>query len=153
MADSNIPTLDDDQRTFVRDNCLASAVRRADRAVTQLYDDALRTKGLRTTQFNLLIAIASTEPVRQKALALRMGMDKTTLTRNLRPLERDGLVRVDQGEDRRTRNLSLTDKGHRTLHDAYALWRRAQGQAEALLGGDRVRDLVADLRAAVITLG
>src|SRR3546814_19389843 len=90
--------------------CTCFKLRRAARRVTQLYDRHLQPTGLRITQFGLLARLR-VEPLQMTALAERMGMDRTTLTRNLRPLERLGYVTVDPGEDRRTRTVAITSEG------------------------------------------
>ena len=153
MSESNLVTLDDADAALARESCLSTALRRADRAIMQLYDEALRPSGLRVTQFSLLMAIRSLEPVRQNELARRTIMEKTTLTRNLAPLARLGLVRIDAGADRRVKELSLTPQGHRLLAQAFPLWRQAQRKAERRLGKGAVVELVADLTAAVHTIG
>lgn len=153
MPDHDVSRLHDADAALVRRTCLSSALRRADRAVMQLYDEALRPSGLRVTQFSLLLAIRGLEPVSQKELARRMVMEKTTLTRNLAPLRRDGLVRIAPGADRRVRELSLTAKGHRILAHAFPHWRRVQARVEGSLGADRVSQLVADLSATAAEIG
>ena len=85
--------------------CACFNLRKAARAVTQLYDDALRPAGILATQLPLLIATGRLERVTISQLAEAMVMDRTTLTRNLRPLERDGLVRTKPGKDRRVREI------------------------------------------------
>src|SRR6476659_8600571 len=87
--------------------CACFHLRRATRALTQLYDDALRPAGVRTTQFTLLNAIRIAGPATVRRLATTVVMDRTTLTRDLRPLERQGLVLIEPGEDRRERKVDL----------------------------------------------
>jgi DNA-binding MarR family transcriptional regulator len=133
-------------------SCLFLGLRRADRAVMRIYDEALRPCGLRATQFGLLVALRVLAPVSVSELARNAVMDRTTLTRNLAPLERAGLVRIEPGEDRRVRVVSLTAGGRRKLARAYPHWRDAQGRARSLLGKELSNSLVAQLHAAVQAL-
>jgi DNA-binding MarR family transcriptional regulator len=109
--------------------CACFAVRRAARAITQHYDRALRPTGLRATQFTLLTVLALAGPLPMSRVAGRLGMERTTLTRNLRPLVRQGLVTVGDGDDRRIRTLTLTTKGRRAAVAALPHWRQAQRMA------------------------
>ena len=106
--------------------CICFAVRRAARAITQHYDRALRPTGLRATQFTLLTVLALAGPLPVSRAAGRLGMERTTLTRNLRPLVRQGLVTLGDGDDRRIRTLTLTAKGRRAAVAALLHWREAQ---------------------------
>jgi len=130
-------------------SCSVFALRRATRAITQLYDDALRPVGLRATQFSVLAVVRAFEPAPQKELARLAQMDGTTMTRALKPLEREGLVRIQPGAtDRRQRVVSLTPKGRRRLAKAHALWEGAQAQLMDRFGEDPTRDLVRSLHDA-----
>jgi DNA-binding MarR family transcriptional regulator len=115
--------------------CNCTALRKATRRVSQLYDSALEPCGLRTTQRAILnhIARAGTPPIGELAEAL--VMDRGALTHNLKPLERDGLVKVgvDPG-DRRNRLISLTAAGRAKLAESELLWKRAQQGFEAAFG-------------------
>jgi len=99
----------------------------AARAASLVYDDALRPVGLRVTQFSLLTRAALIGPVESWRLSEAAGLDKTTLSRNLRPLARRGLVAVEPGEDHRTRLIRVTPAGEKLLKEAAARWRAAQG--------------------------
>jgi DNA-binding MarR family transcriptional regulator len=145
--------LDTGQARKIAQGCLANALRRADRAAMQYYDEALRPFGLKMTQMSLLVALRLSEPVTVQKLAGTMVMDRTTLTRNLGALERQGLVTIAAGEDRRTRQVSLSRKGHALLAKAQPAWRKAQARVERRLGGDRTRRLVAELAGTVEALG
>ncbi len=137
----------------IAESCLANALRRADRAAMQYYDEALRPFGLKMTQMSLLVALRLTEPATVRKLASTMVLDRTTLTRNLGALERQGLVAVAPGEDRRTRQVSLSRKGHALLAKAYPQWRKAQARVERRIGTDRTHRLVAELAGTVEALG
>jgi DNA-binding MarR family transcriptional regulator len=110
----------------VADGCACRHLRRAARAVTQLYDEALRPSGLRITQFTLLVGVAVSEPVPITRLADALGLDRTTLTRDLRLLTDRGLVETATGDDRRMRVVRLTGQGREAIGRAYPLWQRAQ---------------------------
>ncbi|MDJ0937659.1 MAG: MarR family winged helix-turn-helix transcriptional regulator [Kiloniellales bacterium] len=128
--------------------CANFNLRRASRALGQVYDAALRPLGLKGTQFSLLTALALLGPVPLSELARELGMDRTSLTRNLRPLLREGYVREDRGEDRRQRLLALTEAGLRIYREALPLWRAVQDRIEARLGTERLERLLSDLAAA-----
>ena len=127
--------------------CACFNLRKAARAVTQLYDAALEPAGLRATQFSLLAAAAALGSPTVGELARAMVMDRTTLTRNLRPLERQALIALSPGADRRTRHVTLTPEGRQRLDDALPLWRRAQLGIVEGLGPARWDRLLGDLRA------
>src|SRR5215469_18004271 len=117
----------------------------ASRAVTRLYDDTLRPVGLRATQLVLLVAIGSGEAVSITALAKLIGMDRSTLTRNLTPLEREGLIRVGNEGWRRSRTIEITNKGHSRLRKALPFWEKAQSTMRQKLGSRRWPVIMADL--------
>ena len=115
-------------------NCACLKVRMAARAVTRAYDSALRPIGLRATQLSMLVAIAIASAISIAALASFLGMDRTTLTRNLRPLEKEGLISVGPEGWRRSRTLEITKKGRSRLREALPLWERAQDALRQKLG-------------------
>jgi DNA-binding MarR family transcriptional regulator len=129
--------------------CACTHLRKAARAVTQVFDEALGSSGLRATQFTLLVTsrLAGETPVRE--LAERMVMDRTTLSRNLKPLVRKGLLEVRPGEDGRMRLVQITPEGERTLGKAYPLWERAQHEVVGALGEDRYEALLGDVARAI----
>jgi len=129
--------------------CACSNLRKAVRAVSQLYDDAFRPIGLRATQFGLLGATGMNGPLTINRLAEAIVMDRTTLTRNLRPLEKQGLLRIRSGKDRREREVSITKRGGIILAKGYPLWQKAQGKVIKGLGQERVSRLLKDLSAVV----
>jgi DNA-binding MarR family transcriptional regulator len=117
----------------------------AARAVTRLYDDKLRSVGLRATQLAVLVAIGDDDVVSITALAKFMGMDRSTLTRNLAPLEREGLIRVGIEGWRRSRTVEITKKGRLRLREALPLWEQAQEALRRKLGIRRWDVIQADL--------
>ncbi len=121
---------------FQTTQCLCLASRRAARAITRRYDNALRAHGLRATQFSLLSGLALKGPLPIGALASLLGADRTTLTRNLAVAEARGLVAVAPGEDARARIASLTAEGRRVLESAYAAWRAVQEGLTGDIGND-----------------
>ena len=117
--------------------------------MTQLYDEFLRPVNLRSTQFSLLGLLAHMGTMRITALADAAVMDRTTLTRNLDPLERDGLVRIRPGEDARVREVTLTPAGRDRLLAALPMWETAQKELTEKLGAARSHRFLADLTAAI----
>jgi DNA-binding MarR family transcriptional regulator len=114
--------------------CRCLALRRASRAVTQHYEACFRGAGLRATQFTVLSALAVAGPVTVSRLARILGMERTTLTRNLRPLEASNWIDVELDEkDQRLRQVTLTPRGLATARAALPAWRKAQVNAGPLL--------------------
>jgi len=139
-----------DESRHAAGDCLAFAVRKAARVLTQTYDESLAPVALKSTQFSLLNAANLADGVGINRLAEIMAMDRTTLTRNLRPLVSEGLIDLRPGADRRSRTIRITPAGRRRLARALPLWREAQNRAVERLGvarSDRLRrDLAAVLR-------
>jgi DNA-binding MarR family transcriptional regulator len=134
--------------------CAMLSLRQAARSVTQLYDEMLRPSGLKGTQYSALRIVAAREPVSVSELSEIMVMDRTTATRNLRLLERDRLVRLSPGDDRRTRLVSLTRRGRSTLEKANGYWAEAQRAVEAQFGKARFESLRDELaRMTDVTRG
>src|SRR5215831_7862920 len=118
----------------VMETCVCTKVRAAARAVTNAYDEALRPSGLRATQFAVLAAVGADGAVSITALAQRLGMDRTTLSRNLGPLESAGLVKLGNEGWRRSRMLEITRKGRTQYDKAVPLWEKAQHALHRKLG-------------------
>jgi len=132
------------------EECICLAVRQAARHVTQSYDHFLAPAGLRTTQFSILAKLGRKGPMTINALAADLVMDRTTLGRNILPLERDGLIAVTSPDsDRRSKELSLTKAGERRVAAARKCWSEAQARFESDFGSRRAADLRALLRAVV----
>ena len=116
--------------------CVCLGVRKAARQVARRYDDAFRPLGITSGQFSILSALLRDRAVPLGALADVLGMDRTTLNRNLKPLEEEKLiVTTTTKEDRRVRGLSLTNKGRALLDRAIPIWRTAQADSERRLAG------------------
>ena len=121
-------------------NCLA--LRQAARHVTQLYDQLLAPTGLRATQFSILAKLRRLGPMTINALARDLVMDRTTLGRNILPLQREGLIAVVKGRaDRRSKELALTETGLAKLRAAVDGWTAAQARFETTFGDERAREL------------
>jgi DNA-binding MarR family transcriptional regulator len=131
----------------VATDCTAASLRRAARALSSLYDAHLAETGLRGTQFSLLVAISLMGEPAVTMLAERLGLDRTTMTRNLAPLVRDGLLEDAAAGDRRVHSVKLTAKGRRTVERALPLWDAAQAEVSRALGERRRRELVEGLDA------
>jgi len=125
--------------------CVCFNLRKAARAVTQLYDSYLRPSGLRATQLTLLLAARGVGPVQISRLAKGAIMDRTTLTRNLRVLERKKLITVRAGLDRRAREVALTDRGQDVLMKAMPLWGKAQAHVQKGISEEVLNRLLEDL--------
>lgn len=127
-------------------------MRQAARHITQFYDQFLAPSGLRTTQFSILAKLRLLGPMTINALAANLVMDRTTLGRNILPLERDGLIAVEKGSrDRRSKVVQLTEAGASGFRAAARGWMQAQRQFEAAFGAKRTADLRALLAAVVAT--
>ena len=116
----------------VKCNCLS--LRQATRRVTQLYDHALAEIDLRATQFQLLAMCKRHGPVTLNVLAELMVMDRATIGHNLRPLKARGLIRIAVGQDRRSREVSVTKNGQALLTRGLAIWRKVQHSFEREFG-------------------
>jgi DNA-binding MarR family transcriptional regulator len=127
----------------VRDTCLCLHLQRAARAVARRFDAALRPIGLTSGQFSLLMSLNRPEAARIADVSALLAIDRTTLTANLKPLERRGLVRISvEDADKRTRRLALTPEGRALLNAAVPVWRRTHAKIDALLtdlSPDRLR--------------
>jgi len=122
-------------------SCICVNLRRAARAVSQIYDEALAESGIKITQFSLLRAVERNEPVAISALADELELDRTTMARNLGPLERDHFVKLTPGSDQRVTEVRLTPKGRAALAKALPLWENAQAGIASLLASGRVEQL------------
>ena len=119
---------------LVRDTCLCLHVQRAARALARRFDGALRPSGLTNGQFSLMMSLNRPQAPGMAAVASLLGMDRTTLTAVLKPLERRGLIKVKADpKDRRGRSMTLTPKGRRLLADAVPIWKSTQAAVESLL--------------------
>jgi DNA-binding MarR family transcriptional regulator len=125
--------------------CACGRLRRAARALTQLYDDLMTPSGLRVTQFSLLRMLASRGTATMSELARALLLDRTALSRTLDPLVERGWVAIVPGRDARTREVSLTRDGARAIRAAEPYWKRAQAQVAARIGAANLDVLIATL--------
>jgi DNA-binding MarR family transcriptional regulator len=133
-------------------DCNCFAIRSAARHVTQFYDQLLARTGLRSTQFSILAVLRRSGPLTIKGLAKAMVTDRTTLGRNILPLERDGLIRIAPvAMDRRAKELQLTKAGAKRLQEAVQEWSAAQSRFEDRFGSKRTAELRSMMRAVVAT--
>jgi DNA-binding MarR family transcriptional regulator len=132
------------------EDCNCFVVRSAARHVTQLYDQFLAPVGLRVTQFSILAKLKRFGPITINALAKEMVMDRTTLGRNVLPLERDALIKIEaSATDGRAKKLHLTKAGEKRLLAGREAWMQAQARFEDRFGAKRAADFRAMLRAVV----
>ena len=131
---SSNPELPYETTIMVRDCCLCLHVQRAARALARRFDEALRPFGLTNGQFSLLMSLNRPEPPGMGPVASLLGMDRTTLTAALKPLQRRGLIKLTvDPSDQRSRRASLTRKGTVLLAKAVPVWERTSMEVEALL--------------------
>ncbi len=132
----------------VRDRCLCLHLQRAARAIGRRFDEALRPVGLSHQQYSLLVSLNRPQPPKMGDVAEFLAMDRTTLTANLKPLERRGLVVIaPDPKDRRSRRLALTDAGRDILVQAVPIWRRTHDEVDALVADSDTGGLRQDLTA------
>jgi DNA-binding MarR family transcriptional regulator len=127
-------TPDDRERLLRGLSCTNMHLRRAARAVSSFYDQLLAPAGLHGNQLTLLIPVALMPGVTINQLAGRVGLDRTTLARNLKLLQQQALIVVRPGTDQRTRVVELTARGQHAVQQALPLWERAQQQVATALG-------------------
>jgi DNA-binding MarR family transcriptional regulator len=148
MTTDNLPQVEE---------CTCLTVRQAARHITRFYDQYLAPFYLRTTQFSILAKLKQLGPLMINALADELVMDRTTLGRNILPLERDGLISVEQGRtDRRSKELRLTDAGVERLRAARLGWSEAQTRFAAAFGDERtagLRTLLGEVSATDLPAG
>jgi DNA-binding MarR family transcriptional regulator len=129
--------------------CVCFHLRRSARTITQFYDRVLAPAGLKATQFTLLNLVRRAGGLPFSSLAAVLGMDRTTLTRNLRPLERDGLVKIEPGADRRVKVVRLTRAGEKKHADAEPLWAGAHARISQGIGEATWKSLRKDLSRTI----
>jgi DNA-binding MarR family transcriptional regulator len=129
-------------------SCIVANIRAASRIITQFYDAVLKPSGLRITQFTLMAALIEAEPISLTKFADFVAMDRTTLARNLSPLEREGwlVVAVDEF-NKRQRIISMTDTGRQRYQETLRLWRKAQAHMIEHFGVESWEALLTKLRA------
>ena len=131
--------------------CTCFKLRKLTRAMSRLYDQHLAGAGLKTTQYSVL-ANAARAALPVADLAELLGLERTTLTRNLKPLIDAGWLELLPGADSRQRIVTITDAGRDKVKQAYVVWRRAQSEFEQLMGRDAVRALHEQLETTLTQL-
>jgi DNA-binding MarR family transcriptional regulator len=132
----------------VRDTCLCLHAQRAARALARRFDTAFQPMGITSGQFSLLMSLNRPEAPTIGSVSGLLAMDRTTLTANLKPLRRRGLVAVTPDEaDRRSRRLALTPQGRVVLRTAMPIWKRTQAEAEQLVAASGAETVRAALRS------
>lgn len=129
----------------VNAECCCFNLRKITRSVTQYFDRHLDPSGIRATQFTLLIALSSTNAKTLTEIAEGLVMDRTTLTRNLKPLEKLGFISTVQTVDKRSKAYILTEKGREVLAKAVPLWREAQQHVVSNFGDERYQNILTEL--------
>ena len=130
----------------ISSRCIASRVRQLNRVMTALYDDALRGVGLTGNQLNVLVFVSQHGFPTAGALARHMQMDASTVSRTIERMRKDGLLLIQEGKDARTRELRLSEKGESMIVKALPSWRKAQKQAQKLLGTFRAGAIASAVR-------
>jgi DNA-binding MarR family transcriptional regulator len=142
---NQVQPIDEATLNRVGASCTCFSLRKAARVVTQLFDEQMAPSGLLVTQFSILGVIATMKESTMNQLAQYLVMDRTTLTRNLKPLEREGLIQINPGKDKRTRLISLTPEGIEALQKALPLWELSQSSMISQLGKERWESLMSHL--------
>lgn len=129
------------QQTPFDDPCSCFYLRRAARLVTRQYAETMKAAGLKSSQFSILSMLSFYGELTITELADKMGLERTSMSRNLHPMEKDGLISVSDERDNRRRYISLTRKGQATYKKALPLWNQAQQQFREQLGADEMKTL------------
>lgn len=132
-------------RKEIGKTCVCFNLRRAARQVTQRFDRTLRQSGLKANQFSILMVSYDQDGILLTRMAKILGMERTTLTRNLAFLERLEMVAIESGDDRRERRIRITENGAGLLEKALPLWQQAQHEIVELIGGDKWEGLLPGL--------
>lgn len=142
--------MDEMSAILIGQSCHCLALRSAARSIARRYDEALRSVELSNGQFSILVAVSAMQPASPQALGDALGMDRTTVTAALKPLQRRGLLVVNASEDDlRTRLVSLTPDGSSLLRRAMPLWREAQRQVARRVGGEESAARMREQLAAI----
>lgn len=133
-------------------SCLNFNIRKAMRAVSQHFDKTMAPSGLRGTQFTILTVLSRTEDLSITELAHYLVMDRTTLTRNLKPLEKEGYIKIIPDlADRRSRRIELTGAGEKVQKSAMPYWQKAQSEMVDYMGKTNAKRFITDLRIAAMS--
>jgi DNA-binding MarR family transcriptional regulator len=136
----------------VMENCVCFNLRWVARAVTQFYDGEMRRHGIRPTQGTILASLITRDSWNMAELSDWLGMERTTLVRNLGPLRRDGLVKVGGGGRGRIVELAITAKGRKQIEKITPAWKSSQSAMVKTLGAKRWSAILSDLETAALAL-
>ena len=148
--------MDEEKRRYVKDigrRCACFNLRRASRLITRRFDEAFRDFGLKATQLSVLMAIYHAPYQPLSKLASILGMDRTSLTRNLKILEERGLVLAEESDDKRERRIGISPEGERLLEEVFPIWRKVQGEVEETLGVEHWENLLSGLHQVARQFG
>lgn len=134
------------------ENCVCFDLRWVTRAVTQCFDVEMRRHGIRPTQWSILVPLSARDNWTMAELSDWLGMERTTLLRNLRPLQRDGLVEIVGGGRGKPVELTITARGRKQIEKITPAWRAAQSAVVKTLGAERWSDVLSDLESAALAL-
>ena len=151
-AGVHIHTMSKELDMSAMENCVCFNLRSVARVVTQFFDAEIRRHGIRPTQRTILMALSAEESWTMAALSDWLGMDRTTLVRNLGPLQRDGMVQTVGGGRGGRVELSITAKGQKKIKESLPAWRSAQSAAVKTLGEQRWSAILSDLETAALAL-
>ena len=135
-----------DETKRVERECIAFRIRKLNRLVTAIYDDALAEAGLKTSQFTVLVALANREKVTPSELTRLLAMDESTVSRNVERMCAKGWLRLDPGEDRRSHTIEVTQNGKALIRKCLPAWQRAQEGVTRRLGTENVAAVRSSLR-------
>jgi DNA-binding MarR family transcriptional regulator len=135
-----------DEIRRIEGECVGGCVRKLNRMVTSIYDGALKSSGLKTSQFTILVAVANRDKARPAELVKLLQLDESTLSRNVERMRAKGWLRLEAEDDLRSHLIELTDKGRALLRKTLPAWARAQAEITRLLGAESVSALKSALR-------
>jgi DNA-binding MarR family transcriptional regulator len=151
---TDVPAEDLELCRRMRAMCACNQLRRSARGITQVYDAGMGGEGLKVTQMPILVGLGAGGAMPLGTLAEALGLDRTTLTRNIKPLEQRGLVATaGHPDDARVRIVSLTPQGAAELSAALARWEQVQTRVEERFGAERLRALYEELDALAVAVG
>lgn len=137
-------------QTLQLEDCACFNLRKATRAITQHYDQRMKSAGLRGTQFTTLAVLSKAGVISITQLADFLIMDRTTVTRNLRPLEKQGFLKIVPGDDHRVRQVQITKAGLKKLETVRPLWESAQSEVLQHLGQEKFSNLLDTLSDTIV---
>ena len=129
--------------------CTGFNLKKATRVIQNLFDEAFKPVGLEGTQYTVLAHIFVHGPISLSKVADLMHVDRTTLARNLAPLERKSLIEIKPGSDRRSKIINITDEGKKVLADALPLWKKTQEKIKGALGIENWESMISNLSGLV----